>query len=207
MSSVQSAFASIQKLPTKFSSMISPAYEDTSIVTGRNIIMPIPFNVVNSVLDINVNQSASIQTFVNNGTNPENEPNIQGKAFGGVKLVTSFGPNMETYLRNWIANIEEDAYTGPLVLYIQPSMTKVQLANPKFAIPSDVEIGELGGPFVTARSWGVTTEAPVSGEYTGGGTPDNFFTAWIFKTPITIQYVASGGGFKYITMTSQFAED
>jgi hypothetical protein len=201
MSSVQSAFARTEKLPTKFSSMISPAYDDSTLVTGETIRMPIPFIVVNGVLDINVNQSADIQTFVNNGTSPDNEPGLQGKAFGGVKLVTSFGPNMTTYLRNWINQLETlgGAYTGPLVLYIQPSMTKVQLANPNFSINGS-------GPFDTNRSWGITTEAPVSGEYTGGGTPDNFFTAWIFKTPMTIQYVISGG-FKYITMTSQFAEE
>jgi len=200
MSSVQSAFAKIVKPPTKFSSLITPSYTDTSIISGENIDMPIPFTVVNQVLDINVNQSATIQTFVNNGTAPEDYANIQGKAFGGEKLITSFGPNMNSYLRNWIQVIESlgSAYTGTLVIYVQPTMTKVQLANPKFAIPGE-------GTFERDRSWGITTEAPVSGEYIGGGTTDNFFTAWIFKTPMTVQYV-SASGFKYINMTSQFAE-
>ena len=200
MSSVQSAFARLDKPPTKFAALITPAYEEDSFFNNQEL--PIPFTVVNQVLDINVNQSSDIQSFVNNGTEPLDRPNIQGKVFGGASLVKSFGPNMTTYLRNWINTIETlgAAYTGPLVLYIQPFMTKVQIANPRFAV-------EDAGPFERDRSWGITTEAPVSTEYTGGGPNDNFFTAWIFKTPMTVQYVTAAGGFKYITMTSQFAEE
>jgi hypothetical protein len=108
---------------------------------------------------------------------------------------------MTTYLRNWINTIETlgAAYTGPLVLYIQPFMTKVQMANPAFVQPD--------GAFLESRSWGVSTQAPVSTEYTGGSSTNNFYTAWIFKTPMTIQYTTAAGGFKYITMTSQFAEE
>jgi hypothetical protein len=192
MSSVQSAFAKTSKPPTKFAALLTPSYTD------GGIDMPIPFTVVNQVLDINVNQSSAIQTFVNAGTEPGQETKVQGKAFGGASLVTSFGTNMTTYLRNWIEEEEGDAYTGPLVLYIQPLMTKVQLANPSLAIPN--------GAFETDRSWGITTEAPVSNEFIGGGPTNNYFTAWIFKTPMTVQYVTTSG-FKYINMTSQFTED
>ena len=202
MSSVQSVFAKTSKPPTKFASLITPSYDDTTIVSGQTIEMPIPFTVVNQVLDINVNQSSDIQAVVNAGTQPTDQANIQGKAFGGANLVTSFGTNMTTYLRNWINAIESlgAAYTGPLVLYIKPVMTRVQLANPGFAIPGL-------GPFERDRSWGVTVEAPVSDEYIAGGPTNNFYTAWIFKTPMTVQYVTAAGGFKYITLTSQFAEE
>jgi hypothetical protein len=203
MSSVYRALASIDKPPTKFSALITPSYNYVIIPGDPDITieMPIPFTVENGVLDINVNQSTKIQTFVNAGTSPINQAEIQGKAFGGAKVVTSFGPNMTTYLRNWINTLESSisaAYTGPLVLYIQPLMTKVQLANPAFS--------SSNGAFRGTRSWGVSTEAPVSTEYTGGESANNFFTAWIFKTPMTIEYVI-GGVSKYITMTSQFAEE
>lgn len=202
MSSIQSAYATIHKPPTKFSSLITPSYDDAVIVTGESIRLPIPFTVVNQVLDINVNQSSDIQTVVTNGSEPEDQSSLQAKAFGGASLINSFGPNMITYLRNWINGIETlgAAYTGSLVLYIQPFMTKVQMANPRFGIADST------GAFRRDRSWGITTQAPVSGEYIGGGPIDNFFTAWIFKTPMTIQYEVAGG-YKYITMTSQFAEE
>lgn len=201
MSSVQSAYATIHKPPTKFSSLITPSYDDAVIVTGQTIRLPIPFTVVNQVLDINVDQSSDIQTVVTNGTAPDDQSSLQGKAFGGASLIISFGANMTTYLRNWINNIESlgAAYTGPLVLYIQPFMTKVQMANPSFGITAS-------GAFRRDRSWGITTQPPISGEYIGGSPANNYFTAWIFKTPITIQYEVAGG-YKYITMTSQFAEE
>ena len=201
MSSVQSAYATIHKPPTKVSSLITPSYDDAVIVTGESIRLPIPFTVVNQVLDINVDQSSDIQTVVTNGTAPDDQSSLQGKAFGGASLIISFGANMTTYLRNWINNIESlgAAYTGPLVLYIQPFMTKVQMADPSFGIISS-------GAFRRDRSWGITTQPPISGEYIGGSPANNYFTAWIFKTPMTIQYEVAGG-YKYITMTSQFAEE
>jgi hypothetical protein len=201
MSSVASAFASVYPLPTKFSALITPSYEDGSIVNEADIEMPIPFTVVKGVLNINVKQSADIQTFVNNGTAPRDQADIQAKMLGGTKLVTSLGPDMTTYLRNWINQIEElgSPYSGPLVVYIKPVMTKVQVANPSFSVPGS-------GAFDSNRSWGITTEAPVSSEYTGGGSANNFYTTWIFKSPLTVQYYASSV-FKYITLTSQFSEE
>ena len=202
MSSVQSAFARLVTPPTKFAALITPSYDDTALVSGESIRLPIPFTVANQVLDINVNQSSVIQALVNDGTAPDDQSSLQAKAFGGASLINSFGPNMTTYLRNWINVIETlgAAYAGPLVLYVQPFMTKVQMANPSFGVDDNT------GAFRRDRSWGITTQAPVSGEYIGGGPIDNFFTAWIFKTPMTIQYEVAGG-YKYITMTSQFAEE
>jgi hypothetical protein len=199
MSSVQSAFAKVDKPPTKFFSLITPSYDDTTLVTGETIEIPIPFTVENGVLDINVSQSSVIQALVNDGDAPQLRSNIQGKALGGARLVTSFGPNMTTYLRNWIDGIEAlgAPYSGPLVLFINPVMTKVQIANPVFL---------NSGAFERDRSWGISTEAPVSTEYIGGEPVNKYFTAWIFKTPMTVRY-AVAGGFKYITMTSQFAEE
>ena len=199
MSSVLSAYARLDRPPTKFFALITPSYEDTTLVSGQTIQLLIPFTVVNQVLDINVSQSADIQSFVTNGSRPEDYSDLQAKAFGGTSLIESFGPNMITYLRNLI-NDEETlgaAYTGPLVLYVRPIMTKVQMADPVF--------GKLGGVFLRDGSWGFTTQPPVSAEYIGGGPTNNYFTAWVFKTPMTIQYEVTGG-YKYLTMTTQFSE-
>jgi hypothetical protein len=200
MTSVLSAFAEIHKLPTKFFALITPSYEDSIIVPGETMDIPIPFVVVNQVLDINVNQSSDVQLFVDNGNEPLEYSNLQAKAAGGASLIKSLGPNMTTYLRNWINSVETlgTAYTGSLVIHIQPFMTKVQMVNPSLGINGE-------GAFQRDSSWGITTEAPVSGEYIGGGPANNYFTAWVFKTPMTIRYEVAGG-YKYITMTTQFAE-
>jgi hypothetical protein len=208
MSSVLSAIPSVLTLPTKFSALITPSYTDSTVNQGSEFTeMPIPFTVVNQVLDINVTQSADFQLFVNDGEYPVSRANIQGKIFGGMKIITSLGANMTSYLRNLIKRQEGlgAAYTGPLVLYIKPIMTKVQLVSPAFAV--DEGDNPIDGPFHRDRSWGFTTQAPVSSEYVGGGPSNNFFTAFIFKTPMTVQYVTAAGAFKYLTMTSQFAEE
>jgi len=200
MSSVLSAYAKLDRPPTKFFSLITPSYEDSTLVAGSTIKLPIPFTVASQVLDINVGQSADILSYVTNGTAPEDQSNLQAKILGGASLIESFGTNMNTYLRNWI-DVEEvlgAPYAGPLVLYVRPLMTKVQMADPVF--------GKSGGVFVRDRSWGFTTQPPSSAEYIGGGPTNNFFTAWVFKTPMTIQYEVTGVN-KYLTMTTQFAEE
>lgn len=195
MSSVLRSFASTSGPATKFFDILTGGYNDNVLADGFSL--PIPFVVTNQVLDINVNQSTDIETFVNNGDSPGNSINFQGKVMGASSLVKSFGPNMTLWLRNHIWTIESlgSQYTGPLVLYVRPLMTKIQLAAPAQGyIPLNDE-----------AVYGVTTEAPTGTEYTGGSANNNFFTAWVFKTPMTVQYLAADGSAKYITMTSQFS--
>lgn len=196
MSSVLSSFPSIPSPATKFFDILTGAYQD-DVITTDTYFFPIPFVVSNQVLDINVNQSSDVQAFVNNGTAPETIVNFQGKVMGGASLIKSFGPNMTEWLRNRINNIESlgSSYTGSLVLYVRPFMTKIQL----------VDIAQGAGPLNDESVYGVTTEAPTSTEYIGGGINNNFFTAWVFKTPMTVQYFLEDGSPKYITMTSQFS--
>lgn len=197
MSSVLSGFASAYRSPTKFFDILTGGYDDNILVGGDSL--PIPFVVANQVLDINVNQSSDVQAFVTNGTTPGTAITIQGKVMGGSSLVKSFGPNMTEWLRNRINNIESlgAAYSGTLVLYVRPFMTKVQLAAPAQ--------GAGGAPFNDESVYGVSTEAPTNTEYIGGDITNNFFTAWVFKTPMTVQYFLGDGTAKYITMTSQFS--
>jgi hypothetical protein len=196
MSSVISSYASIQGPPTKFFDVLTGGYSDNFIIDGDSYDMPIPFTVVNQVLDININQSSDIRAFVNVGDAPLTAISFQAKMMGGASLIKSFGPNMTTWLRNRIENVESlgDQYDGPLRLYVRPFMTKIQMASPRQGIAA------LNDESV----YGVTTEPPTSTEYIGGGVNENFFTAWVFKTPMTVEYETTSGN-KYITMTSQFS--
>jgi hypothetical protein len=199
MSSVTSSYASIPGPASKFFDIITASYTDTYVMSGDSIDVPIPFVVSNQVLEINVNQSPDALAFVNDGLEPLSNVTFQAKMMGGASLIKGFGPNMTTYLRNLINTIETlgSQYSGPLVLYVRPFMTKIQLPAPKQ--------GAL--VFDEQTAYGVTTEPPTSTEYIGGGTSQNFYTAWVFKTPMTIQYTTASGNFKYITMTSQFSGD
>jgi hypothetical protein len=195
MSSVLSFYPPIVGPPTKFFDILTGSYIDSYVITGDTYSLPIPFVVVNQVLDINVNQSPDVQLFIANGDTPNTAVSFQGKALGGFNLVMSLGPNMVTWLRNYITNTESlgSQYEGPLSLYIKPVMTKIQLASPSQGVSA------LNDEAV----FGVTAEAPVSDEYVGGAPNDLFYTAWVFKKPMTVQYYVSGV-MKYITMTSQF---
>lgn len=195
MSSVLSSYYPSAGPATKFFDILTGGYNETVIVNDYDL--PIPFVVSNQVLDINVNQSTDVQAFVNNGDGPGTIISFQGKMMGGASLVKAFGPNMTEWLRNLINQIETlgSQYTGSLVLYVRPFMTKIQLAAP----------AQGADPLNDESVYGVTTEAPTSTEYIGGGTTNNFFTAWVFRTPMTVQYENPAGGYKYITMTSQFS--
>jgi hypothetical protein len=196
MSSVLSYYPPIVGPPTKFFDILTGGYDDNYVIPGDVYSLPIPFIVVNQVLDININQSPDVVSFITNGDTPITAVSFQGKAMGGLNLVMSLGPNIITWLRNYITNSESlgSQYDGPLSLYIKPVMTKIQLAVPSQGVSA------LNDESV----FGVTDEAPVSDEYIGGAPNDLFFTAWIFKKPMTIQYNLSGV-MKYITMTSQFS--
>lgn len=195
MTSLLSSYYPSPSPPTKFFDILTSGYNELTIVD--NYALPIPFVVTNQVLDINVNQSPDVQSFVTNGDTPGNAISFQGKIMGGASLVKSFGPNMTEWLRNRITAEEGlgAQYSGPLVLYVRPFMTKIQLAAPAQGV----------GPLNDEATYGITTEAPTSTEYIGGGTTNNFFTAWVFRTPMTVQYENTVGGYKYITLTSQFS--
>lgn len=196
MSSVLSYYPPIVGPPTKFFDILTGSYEDGYVVALNTYFMPIPFVVVNQVLDINVNQSPDVEAFINNGVSPSTAVSFQGKAMGGLNLIMSLGPNMVTWLRNRIQNEEglPSPYEGPLNLYVKPVMTKVQMAAQ----------GQGVSPLNDEAVYGVTEQAPSSDEYIGGAPNDLFFTAWVFKKPMTIQYIVETG-MKYLTMTSQFS--
>lgn len=193
MSSVQSAFKQIVRPTTKFHAFMTPTY-----INNTSDQVPIPFTVVNQVLDINASENAEIAAFVANGTEPDNAPRMQGKLMGGSSTVFSFGPNMTTFLRRRI-EIEESlgsAYTGPLTIFIQPLMTRMQ------SVPLDFEEG-----FHADAVYGISTEAPTSTGFVGGSPTDNYLSFFIFKTPLAVEFVGSGGVIKYLTLTSQISED
>lgn len=195
MSSVISGFPSISNPPSKFFDVLTPGYGEDVIFP--EVSMPIPFVVTNQVLDINVNQSTDVQAFVTNGSSPGNAISPQAKIMGGATLVKSFGPNMTEWLRNRI-NVAESLgapYSGSLVLYVRPYMTKIQM----------VSLAQINGALGSEDVYGITIEPPTNTEYIGGDINNNFFTTWVFKTPLTVQYFLEDGSARYLTMTSQFS--
>jgi len=191
MSSILRTFA-VSGKDSKFDNISTATYDETSL----NEFIPIPFTVVNGVLDIAITTS-SVQTFINDGTEPNDDTEFQAKQMGGRRLVTSLGPNFTTYLRNRITTIDtlDPVYSGELTIFVNPVMTKVQLAQP----------GQVLG-LTFENVYGVNDYPPTSDEYIGGGDSNKFFTTWVFYKPLTIRFVSSGSatGYKYITFSTHY---
>jgi hypothetical protein len=179
----------------KFDNISTASYNDSSLDND----VPIPFTVENGVLDIAITNS-SVQSFVSNGTSPADDTDYQAKQMGGRRLITSIGTNFNTYLRKRIQSIDSlvAAYAGELIIFVNPVMTKVQLAQP----------GQVQA-LTFEDVYGVNDYPPTSDEYIGGDETNKYFTSWVFYKPLTIRFVssASATGYKYITFSTHYDGD
>ena len=189
MSSALRTMATVPK-DGKFDNISTPCYFDI----GLDYDTPVPFTVVNGVLDIALT-NADVESFVNNGNSPGDDTEFQAKMMGGKRLVTAIGTNFNTYLRKRIQGIDtlESAYSGELTIVVNPVMTKVQLAQP----------GQVQG-LAFENVYGVNDYPPSSDEYVGGNETNNYYTSWVFYKPMTVRFVssASATGYKYITFST-----
>jgi hypothetical protein len=199
MTSLLRSFAvPVGKNTNKFDNISTPSYSDSDFgESGESV--PIPFTYSNGVLDINITNS-SVQNFVNNGSSPDDETEFQAKFCGGLRLVHTLGNTLTTYLRNRIANNEgiSGEYLGDVILYIKPTVTKVQLAQP----------GDVQG-LTFENVYGVNDNPPSSDQYIGGDEANKYYTCWVFKTPMTIKYTSSISttGYRYMTFSTHYDGD
>ncbi len=195
MTSLQSGFATPVRVTSKYTNISTPSYNDSDF--GESV--PIPFTVVNETLDIAITNS-SVQTFIDNGNSPDDDTEYQAKGMGGRRLVTRLGDNMVTYLNNLIQNNDGlgSPYSGELLIYVKPVMTKVQIAQP----------GNVQG-LTFENVYGVNDQPPTSDEYVGGDLTNNYYASWVFYSPMTIRYVSpsSTTGYRYITFSTHYDGD
>jgi hypothetical protein len=194
MTSVSRAFY-LHGKDSKFDNISTPSYYDNELDED----IPIPFTVKNGVLDIAITNT-SVETFINNGNTPEDDTEFQAKQMGGRRLITSLGPNFVTYLRRRIQDIDSlgGLYSGELVIFINPVMTKIQLAQP----------GKVSG-LTFENVYGVNDYPPSSDEYIGGSISNSYYTSWVFYKPLTVRFVSSGSptGYKYMTFSTHYDGD
>jgi hypothetical protein len=180
---------------SKFDNISTPTYFESTL----NEDIPIPFTAINGVLDIAITTS-SVQDFINSGDAPNDDTEFQAKQMGGRSLITSLGPNFVAYLRRTIQSIDglAELYSGQLTVFINPVMTKVQLAQP----------GQVLG-LTFENVYGVNNYPPTSDEYVGGAQSNDYFTTWVFYKPLTIRFVSSlsDTGYKYMTFSTHYDGD
>lgn len=158
---------------------------------------PIPFTVSNGVLDISVQDNVTVdlltpETFTGDFNN---QPYFQASVMGGLAPVSSLGPNMVTFLKNFIAWEYDNATDYNLVtnieIYNAPTMTKIRIND----IPD-----ENTYQFSNVAPL-KTTPDPVS---ISGNSSNNYRVVWIFKSPLVVSFKYDGSNTRYLTFTSAF---
>ena len=169
------------------------SYDDTTF----GIDLPIPFTVIDNVLDIAVQDNVLVDLLTPGSiTGVDNEPDLQASVMGGLSPVSSLGPNMIIFLKNFIADYENSASDYSLVtdiaIYNASTMTKL-----RFGILSQ------------DRAWEFTNTAPVktTPDPVSGNSSNNFRVVWIFKSPLVISYKFDGSDTRYLTFASALDSD
>jgi hypothetical protein len=189
MSSVLAKQAEIDPY-TKFMNITTPCYYENNVECD----IPIPFTVVNNVLDINT-WSSAINTFVNDGTYQNNYSYTRVKPMGGLSKIDSLGTNMLNYLSNMTSNWEGES-TSNVQMYISPAMTRIQTSADQYTDDQ---------PLAYSSPINFHPSLPSGTDYVFyGDSNNNYLSSWIFQTPLTVSYQYGPGITRYVTFKSIF---
>jgi hypothetical protein len=214
MSSTLRYYNQIKPL-TKLESLSTPSYLDTTINGGGGggTVVPIPFSYKNGVLDINI-QDGVLGDLITTGILPEQIASNEYKAkeMGGTGTVFSIGPNLRTWLENVASNpavFPGGSSLGRVEVQSGGVVTKAQLTldfntptpTPPFAIP----VNNFAGATTT---FSLRPDKPTGDQYVYGTTTNNYFTSWIFKTPVVLKLFISGPSpsIQYLSLYSNWTQ-
>ena len=188
MSSIAITFAQKKQALTRFIKPDSPAYEDND-----ETVRLFPFSYSNGVLDINYSGN-SFETIMVDSTNqePDNETDTAIRVLSGPYLVNSLGDNFKAYIRAWRDGSIDAG--SPINVYIAPQIMRVQ----------EVDTDNITAS--SGSSYRISTNPPSGDGYVAGNSANDFYTTYIFKTPLTFTIV-EGGVTKYITFITYLDQE
>lgn len=179
--------------PTNVTTPNTLSYYDNEM----NDSIPIPFTVRDGVLDIAIQDNVTVD-LLTPGTftgDFNDQPNFQASLIGGNHLVNSLGPNMVTFLKNFIAWEYNNAMDYNLVtdieIYNAPTMTKL-----RFNYIHDENTYEFSN---TAPA--KATPDPLAYD---ASSSNSYRVVAIFKSPLVISFKYDGSDTRYLTFTSAF---
>jgi hypothetical protein len=179
MTSIAGSFSKRQEGLTRFIKPESPCYDDS----GVDRLFPFVYR--SGELDISYEGNSFKANMVDTtDVSPNNETGTIIYIMGGPRLVTSIGENFKAYIRAWRDGTIDAG--SPIELYQPSQVMRVQEADMNNITASSAEsyiIGEL---------------PPASDFYTAGSPTTNYYTTFVFKTPLTFTIIESGVT-KYIT--------
>jgi hypothetical protein len=196
MSSVARTFGTTISQTTKFQKVTTPCYLDGNV----NSYVPIPFSYNNNTLDIHIQDNVQSDV-IDDGYSPGFETEYQCKTIGGSGLVLHIGSNMEQWLINWCSNQYEVSTSAITDIRVY---TPSQVIKAQFVLEENTDSGTFLESDIDDSTYSFTDKPPSSDEYVFGSPEDNYRTAWIFKTPLTIAFKEEGNQ-KYVTLFSNYA--
>jgi hypothetical protein len=112
---------------------------------------------------------------------------IRGSSFLALRTVTDIGPNIAAWFEN---GSNEGADEGSVRLYKAPVVIKTMIVTPELD-PNSVDCFESG--------------LDVAPEFDScyGNAANNYFSTYLFRTPMVIRYKVSGAT-KYAVFNTQF---
>jgi hypothetical protein len=200
MSSTLRYFNQIKPL-TKLESLSTPSYADTTL---NGAVVPIPFSYHNGVLDINI-QDGVLAGLINPGKLPEQIASNEYKAkeMGGTGTVFSIGPNLRTWLENVASNpavFPAGSSLGRVEIQAGGVVTKAQLT-----LDFNTNVLNFAGATTT---FSLFSNKPTGDQFVYGTTTNNYFTSWIFKTPVVLKLFISGPSpsVQYLSLYSNWTQ-
>ena len=177
--------------PTNVTTPNTISYYDNNV----GDYLPIPFTAKNGVLDIAVQDNVTVDLLTPESFTSDfsDQGNFQASIMGGLTPVSSLGPSMVTFLKNFIADEYDNATDYNLVtnleIYNAPTMTKIRFNY----------IGD-------ENTYQFTNVAPVKtlSDPVSGNSSNNYRVVSIFKSPLVVSFNYDGSDTRYLTLTSAF---
>lgn len=159
-------------------SVVHPTY----LSSGNEVPIPLTFNKRGNVLDLDFSGGFTSTTSINSNTTIF----VQGSTFSALHMVMALGPNFIVWAENRLS-----ATPGSLIMYKNPVIVR---AN---ALQINLEPNSV-------NSWDTGILTPVDFELAAGSpTLNDYYSTYLFKTPLVLQY-ESGGTTRYAIMNTQF---
>jgi hypothetical protein len=162
-------------------------YTGPSYTAVDTKIYPIPFLVNNGILDINIDNQY-VDDLINVDSTHYLATSVvtayRVKMMGGLKQVSSLSANTVQFLSHIIETYGpgEPAVPSNIRVYTPCVMTKIQISKSLSTWPSVT--GNAGTGF--------SNTPPSSDSFVTGTFQNNYLTAWVFKTPLVVEFMQDG---------------
>jgi len=174
MTSAVRSYAIRKEGLTTFIKPESATYYDSDL----DLDILFPFSYSNGVLDISYSGNRFKEQMVDSlNQSPDAETDTVIRVTGGPQLVSSLGDNFKAYIRAWRDGTIDAG--SPINIHIAPQVFRVQEVS--------YDSVNAGG-----SSYRISTQPPSSDTYTIGYDANQYRSAYVFKTPMTISIVESG---------------